>query len=142
MQLKFTFDTKTYYGRTVTTDEVSEFLEKTYGILDAFVEAHSNDFAKLIEEDIAEMFVKMAEKGMAPTLSKASKHSMIVIKAMFDTFIRSREVERLVPGAPTKRAQDGYMSRTKRRKGTTKPGRPSFLDTELYVKAFRAEIIE
>jgi hypothetical protein len=143
MQLKFEFDTKTYFGRDVTTDEVSEFLEKHYGILEAFVEAHNDDFAKLIENDVAEMFVKMAEKGVAPTLAKASKHSMLVIKSMFDTFIRSREVEGLVPNAPTERAKRGFKSGTKRRKGRSfGTSRPSFLDTELYVKSFKATIID
>jgi hypothetical protein len=66
---------------------------------------------------------------------------MLVIKAMFDTFIRSREVESLVPGAPTKRAQEGVKSGTKRRKARASgASRPSFLDTELYVKSFKAWI--
>jgi hypothetical protein len=144
MQLKFGFDERMYYGREVDTGQVSTWLESHYGILEEFIDIHSEDIAKLIEEDVAEMITRTIEKGVTPTLTRISKHSMLIIKAMFDTFIRSREVEGLgIPGVPTERAKMGFKSATKRRKGRfSGTSRPSFLDTELYIKSFYARLEE
>jgi hypothetical protein len=57
------------------------------------------------------------------------------IEKMFQQFIDTKQMDRRVPGVPTKASLQGKPSRFKSKRG---PSRPSFQDTALYEGSFKA----
>ena len=127
-------------GKPVDTGMVAEFLEADYGIMQAFAreDVHGKDIVRAIEDSLEsalKTLVTMQPGGFAPPWNAG----MGDIESAFRDFIDSREAERVgIPGTPTKAALAGVNHRLKHPYRKTNPRRPSFRDTGMYVRSFRA----
>lgn len=118
-----------------TTGDIAEILEAKYHVMEHFWEIHG---AEIVEAG-AEGLVQALENQVmgAPIEQNPYGEMESAIKRKFDDFITNKEMDRLgVPGVPTKASLEGRSSRFKKGKG--KKGRPSFVNTGLYLSSFAA----
>ena len=118
-----------------STGDVMAILEAKYGVIHEFYENKYPQIDKIIMQHIkADIENQMAGgKGLANPI----KPAMPEVEELFRKFIDKRQVEKLgIPGVPTEAALMGV--RHVRGKKTTGSRRPSFDDTGLYKKSFRA----
>lgn len=127
-------------GKPTDTGQVAEFLEAEYGIMQAFAreDVHGKDIVRAVEDSL-----ESALRTLLATNSRKVELPWVAamgdIESEFRDFIDSQEVERVgIPGTPTKAALSGVNHRLKHPYRKTNPRRPSFRDTGLYVRAFRA----
>lgn len=124
--------------RPVDTGEVAEILEQNYGIMEAFAreDVHGKDIVRSIESTLESALKNLVGGGPANPPWGDGMHE---IETAFRTFIDSREAERVgIPNTPTKAALDGVNHRLAHPYRKSNPRRPSFRDTGLYVRSFRA----
>ncbi len=127
-------------GKPVDTGMVAEFLEADYGIMQAFAreDVHGKDIVRAVENSL-ESALKSLSAGGPPDPPWAAGTGEI--ESAFRDFIDSQEAERVgIPGTPTKAALAGVNHRLKHPYRKTNPRRPSFRDTGMYVRSFRAWI--
>ena len=129
-------------GKPVDTGMVAEFLEADYGIMQAFAreDVHGKDIVRAVEGSLESALKTLvttnSEKIALPWVSGAAE-----IESAFRDFIDSQQAERVgIPGTPTKAALAGVNHRLKHPYRKTNPRRPSFRDTGMYVRSFRAWI--
>jgi hypothetical protein len=119
-----------------TTGEVAEILEAKYHVMEVFYEVDEDEIVGFLAESLQgalEDHMGGAPAGRDPFAAGAEQ-----IKARFDIFITQEEiVGRGVPGVPTKAARRGVSHRFKSKKNPS-GGRPSFVDTGLYLSSFVA----
>lgn len=131
-------------SRPMTTYDVARILERNYGIMQMFYDAHEKDIGRDIEHSLG---------GALESLMMGQKvdpwgSAMGAIKDRFSRFLSAREVERVgfasrtrvrdraLLQIPTKAALKGIRHRF----GKVIRGdrRPSFIDIGLYETSFRA----
>jgi hypothetical protein len=121
---------------TQTTGDVAGWLEKKYGVMQAFVDMQLPAIAVELEESLAgalENLMMGAPVGNGPFVTAESN-----IAQMFKTFLAEGEIEHAsVPGVPTQAALKGINHRLGINRGAP---RPSFIDTGLYQQSFIAWI--
>ncbi len=127
-------------GKPTDTGQVAEFLEADYGIMQTFAreDVHGKDIVRAVEDSLESalntLLTTRSSKVALPWVAASAE-----IESAFRDFIDSREVERVgIPGVPTQAALAGVNHRLKHPYRKTNPRRPSFRDTGLYVRAFRA----
>lgn len=117
-----------------TTHNVAVFLEAKYAVMGTFAQLHAQDIGELFAIGMAETIEALA-MGAPPTLSPTGQAASET-EQLFRTYLTNEEItEAGVAGVPTAAAQEGRSSRFKKRKGSR---RPSFVDTGLYRKSFKA----
>lgn len=127
-------------GRPVDTGMVAEFLEADYGIMQTFAreDVHGKDIVRAVEDSL-ESALKTLVTTNSAKISLPWTAASADIESAFRDFIDSREAERVgIPGTPTKAALAGVNHRLKHPYRKTNPRRPSFRDTGMYVRSFRA----
>ncbi len=127
-------------GRPVDTGIVAEFLEADYGIMQAFAreDVRGKDIVRAVEDSL-ESALKTLVTTNSAKISLPWTAASADIESAFRDFIDSREAERVgIPGTPTKAALAGVNHRLKHPYRKTNPRRPSFRDTGMYVRSFRA----
>jgi hypothetical protein len=121
----------------MTTGDVASILEDKYHVMEVFFQEKQ----QLIADQLAQSVAGTLESIMAgapPTIDPFGEGTKKV-KGLFDDFITNKEMDRLgYPGVPTKASLKGVSHRFKGKKG--EPGRPSFVDTGLYVDNFTSWI--
>ncbi len=120
------------------TGEVAESLEQNYGIMEAFAreDVHGKDIVRSIENTLESALNSIVGGGPA---TPPWGDGMREIETAFRDFIDSREAERVgIPGTPTRAAMLGINHRLAHPYRKSNPRRPSFRDTGLYVRSFRA----
>ena len=135
------------YGRkSITTYQVAKILERNYGVMQMFWDAHGQDVAQDMEGSLKIAFEAMLEgRSIDPY-----RPAMAQIQTRFRRFISTQEVERMgffttrrAPNGgelsiPTKAALRGVNHRLARPYAITNPRRPSFRDTGTYETHFQA----
>lgn len=133
-----------YKEESQTTGDVAEILEKRYGVMSAYFDAHKINIAKSMEDSVAGALENLMVGG--PVNASPFATAEAFIDADFRQFLSSSEIEKLgIPGVPTKAALDGVSSRFKnprykivRGKKVKRPRRPSFIDTGLYQSSMKS----
>lgn len=122
----------------VTTGDVAEELEDTYGIMQVFADRYQNQIASSLANAVAGAIETMAMGGGAPTgVGGMLQAGLGEIERDFKNFLDKEEIaEAGVEGVPTKAALLGINHRMK--KPTTHQRRPSFIDTGQYQASFKA----
>lgn len=120
----------------VTTGDVADYIERRYGLLQAFIREKgdkvSDAVAKRITGDLDRIY-----NGQAPTDLTTAKFDDIA--AMMRDFVTTGEAERCgIPGTPTGAAKRRRSLRFKKKKSGGP--RPSFDDTGAMVDSYAAWI--
>lgn len=120
-----------------TTGDVAEILEAKYHVFATFYELHAPEIVAAFEESV--MDAMESQLSGAPMGLNATGAAEAAVSDLFQKFIENKEMDRLgIKGVPTQASLDGVSHRFKNKRG--QPGRPSFVDTGLYVGSFRAWI--
>lgn len=120
-----------------TTGDVAEFLENDYGVMQIFYEEYQFRIGQWLADAIGDQIQDIING--APVAPDPFHDGEQRIETAFRRFLSSGEIERINPETPTEAALEG---RTKRRKSGKGPRRPSFVDTGLFMRSFRAWIEE
>jgi hypothetical protein len=121
-----------------TTGDVAEILEARYGVMGTFYDRHQREIATALAKGV-QGAIESIVAGAPPTVDPFADGTQ-KIKTMFDRFITSKEMDAAgVEGVPTEASLVGVSHRFKRRRGA--PGRPSFVDTGLYLSSMRAWVV-
>lgn len=119
-----------------STGDVAEMLEKEYGVMRSFVDAHIGDIGDDLTESVTGAIEQLLIGGDAPENPLAEGFSNI--EERFRCYLESQEVERQgIPGVPTKAAKAGVNHRLKKPNARENPRRPSFIDTGAYENSFK-----
>lgn len=127
----------------ITTGDVAEILEKRYGVMEHFYDAHEDEVAKDIADSLEGALENyMMGSPVKPSLKNSAREGMSKTETRFKQFLASAEIERMgIRGVPTQAAQDRKSVRFK--KGKNPEGaRPSFIDSGLYKASFTAWVDE
>lgn len=116
----------------VTTGDVAEFLESSYGVMRIFAEEYEYRIGQWLADGLADQIQDMANG--APRAADPFADGEQQIERAFRQFIASGEIERINPDLPSQAAIEG---RSKRRKRSSGPRRVSLVDTGNYVASFR-----
>jgi hypothetical protein len=133
-------------GRGKTTGQVAQELEARYGIVQAFYDGEGGDaILGMIGDSVVEAMVNVIHEAVEkipgatvvsigkphtgnagrPTTPRISQSQLSQIEAMFRDSLSQAKYDGLIHGVPTKAA--------------TRASRPSFVDTGLYQRSFKAE---
>jgi len=115
----------------VTTGQVAERLEKTYGIMGFFADSNGQSIADEAVQTYLDVLSGKDTRQYGESLTVKS------IKSKFTNFIDSKAMDGKTAGVPTKASLLGKSKKLKRSSG---PIRPSFKDSWLYEDNFRAWI--
>ncbi|HUZ33890.1 MAG TPA: hypothetical protein VMV19_17550 [Xanthobacteraceae bacterium] len=116
-----------------TTGDVAEILEKKYGVMQHFFDAHGDEIASALEESLAGSLETLLMGG--PSSIDLYASAAAKIEERFHRFLESKEMDAMgVPGVPTLASLLGISHRFKRKRG---PPRPSFIDTGAYSANFK-----
>ena len=131
-RLHFGFTDAPYeYGPARNTHQVADYLEAKYGVVERFVTDSESEIRALVREQSerhARNIVKGRPPNMRPMLDK--------IKLDFKSYILRRALDGR-PGIPTLASLRGVKHGLKH-PYAKRASRPSFFDTGLYVKNFKA----
>lgn len=124
-------------GKTTTTKEVAEILERKYHIVRFFLENHAEEIAEPI---LGVVNARMAYAMQGSAIPKLGKVGIKAANAAFVDMIKKRELDGKVPGVPTEASKGYTRKRLGKHKGFRVRRRPSFYDTGLYAHAFRLKV--
>jgi len=110
-----------YYGQGKNTQQVANELEKRYAIVEAFYDMEEEHVIEMLEDAFAEDIeeVMTMEK---PSRKGISDKSTRKVEAAFREKLDNHEFDGVITGVPTQTS--------------VREGRPSFVQTGLYRKAF------
>jgi hypothetical protein len=122
------------YGVGKTVGMVAEELEKKYGIVETFYNMEEPNIVK----DLENAFGNALELGMTGGSPEPIWDPSLVYEPRFRRAISTRKFDGVIPGVPTKAAKAGvsHLRVDPYKKGAAE--RPSFMNTTLYMRSFRA----
>ena len=119
-----------------STGDVAEILEEKYHVMRVFFEYNKEFVAKELEEGLCDAFESVLMGGPIQGDAFGAGCSEIQQRGRDDLSQRMFDA-RGIPGVPTNAALRGVSHRFKH-PYKKRPERPSFIDTGLYKKSFRA----
>jgi hypothetical protein len=128
-------------GGNMTTGELQRILEEHYHIVQFYWDNHGMEVVEdLVEGYLAEITKPASGKGSRTHyMDKAITRGQDTFRAMLD----NRELDGLVAGVPTAAAQSGHsIAKRRRKRGTIRKERASFVETGLYRDSFRIQVEE
>jgi hypothetical protein len=128
------------YGEGKTTSEVAKELEAKYGIVDMFYSMEEDTIVNLLEDVFGqelENVLLMQEHSKEVVTTKETNK----IEEKFRRALSSRKFDGVISGVPTTAAQRG-VSHLYKKPYARRAERPSFIDTGMYQRSFRAWIEE
>ena len=123
---------------TVTTGDVAEWLEQRYSVMQAFADLYEPEIAAALT-DAVEGSIESIQQG-APASHNVLGSALGTIEEDFRQMLDRRVLDGIVPGVPTKAAEQGVNHRLRRPNARSNGSRPSFIDTGLYQANFHAWI--
>lgn len=122
-------------GKSVSTGDVAEILERRYHVMEAFADMHKDEIAQAISHAL----MGALENRMmgAPLPENPYAQAEEDIKAAFRQFLDLEDMAGRFEGVPTEAALKGVNHRLKKKRGIR---RPSFIDTGQYQASFTARI--
>lgn len=120
-----------------TTGDVADILEAKYHVMEVFYEDLG---PTLIAKSLEVSVVNAVESMMlgAPATISLTGDAEQEIEQAFRLFLSQQEMDGQQPGVPTKASLKGVNHRLKKPNAKTNLGRPSFIDTGLYQRSFKA----
>lgn len=126
------------HSGSITTGDVAEILEDRYAIMEAFFSRHGDEVEQKFMESI-EGAIESINMG-APIMLDPFGAATSQVEDMFKQMLINRELDGMY-GVPTKASLEGVSHR--RKHPYAKRGvRPSFIDTGLYMGAFKVWVEE
>jgi hypothetical protein len=124
------------YGKGKTTLEVAKELEDKYHIVETFWELEQDNFTERLEEVFAEDIEEVMTM-QKPSHKGISVKGTDVIEARFRSNLATHRYDGIISGVPTLAAQRG-VSHLEQRPYAKRGPRPSFIDTAMYQRSFKA----
>jgi hypothetical protein len=128
----------TSYGAGKSTGQVSKELEERYKIVEEFWNLEEGNFVELLEETFAEDLEEVMQKKLTKRTRGISVKETDQIEQKFRQNLSSRRYDGLISGVPTLAAQRGVSHMRPQPYSRKNPPRPSFIDTGMYQRSFRA----
>jgi hypothetical protein len=128
------------YGQGKTTREVAAELETKYKIVETFYEMEEDYIVSLIEDSIGADLEKVALMNK-PSKKGFSDADTDKIEKRFRQSLSSQAYDGMIPGVPTLASIRG-VSHLRKHPYAQRGSRPSFIDTGLYSRSFRAWVEE
>jgi hypothetical protein len=124
------------YGQGKTTVEVAAEIEARFHVVETFWDLEENGIVEMLEDALADDI----EDVMA--MSKVSRKGISVketdkIESRFRQNLTARKYDGVISGVPTKASLRG-VSHLRQNPYAARNSRPSFLDTGMYSRSFRA----
>jgi hypothetical protein len=129
------------YGQGKTTSEVAADLEARYKIVETFWEMEEDNFVEVIEEAFADDIEDVMQMGQVPKTGGISDRETDKIEKKFMQNLQSHKYDGVISGVPTTAAQRG-VSHLYQKPYAKRAPRPSFIDTGMYQRSFRAWVEE
>jgi hypothetical protein len=129
------------YGEGKTTSEVAADLEAKYKIVETFWEMEEENFIEVLEDAYADNIEEVIQMEQIPKAGGISDTETDKIEKNFMQSLQSRRFDGVLPGVPTTAAQRG-VSHLHRHPYAKRAPRPSFIDTGMYQRSFRAWVEE
>lgn len=128
------------YGAGKTTKQVANELENKYGIVEKFYAMEEERIADLVEDTYGEAIEKAL---MMRPVSKVRIPSAATekIEARFRSNLNAHRYDGVIHGVPTLAAQRG-VNHLLQQPYAKRGSRPSFVDTGMYSRSFRAWVEE
>jgi hypothetical protein len=124
-------------GRTVSIGDVAGWLEDKYGVMARFYDAHQEEIATALANDV-EGSLETVLMGGPAELNFGT--ATATIETMFKDAISNQEFDRMgIPGVPTKASLRGVSHRFKH-PYARRASRPSFRDTGTFQASMRSWI--
>jgi hypothetical protein len=131
--------THTAYGAGKTTGQVSKELEERYKIVEEFWKFEEDNFVELLEEAFAEDLEDVLQmKKLTKQTKGISVKETDAIEARFRQNLSARRYDGVISGVPTLAAQRGVSHMRAQPYSRKNSPRPSFIDTGMYSRSFRA----
>jgi hypothetical protein len=121
------------YGQGKTTGQVAADLEKKYGIVEKFYGLEENFIIDAFEK----VYITAMELGMLSGSWGVAWDPSSTLESKFKRSLSSRRFDGLIPGVPTQASLRG-VSHLRRDPYAQRASRPSFIDTSLYQRSFKA----
>ena len=121
------------YGVGKTVGQVATELEKKYGIVEKFVELEEN----FIVDNFEKAYQSALDLGMQGISWGVSWDPSLTLEPKFKRSLTQRRFDGLLRGVPTRAAQMG-VSHLRQNPFSQAAPRPSFIDTSLYQRSFKA----
>ena len=121
------------YGQNKTVGQVAEELEKKYGIVDAFYKLEEN----FIVDGFEGAYMNSLELGMGGGSWDVIWDPSLTLEPKFRRALSSRRFDGLIRGVPTQASLRG-VSHLRQDPYSPAASRPSFVDTSLYQRSFKA----
>ena len=128
------------YGQGKTTTDVQKELEDRYKIVETFFEMNEDYIVGLVEDMLSED-IETVMSSEEPSTEGLSFKETDKIETRFRRALSSEEFNGVIPGVPTRTARQG-VSHLRRHPYAARSARPSFIDTGLYQRSFRAWVEE
>jgi hypothetical protein len=125
------------YGEGKTTVEVANELESRYHIVETFWEMEEDKFIEVLEDAFADDIEEVMQMGQIPKTGGISDKETDKIEARFRNYLTNKRFDGVIAGVPTLAAQRG-VSHLKQHPYAKRGPRPSFIDTGMYMRSFRA----
>lgn len=124
-------------GTAMETVDVARILEAKYHIIEQFYELHEEEIGEMFAEALGDTLADIMA-GVAPPTINLHAAAESRLEEMFHDFLTNEELaQTATPGVPTKAALRGVSHRFKH-PYARRARRPSFIDTGLYLQAFKA----
>ena len=121
------------YGANKTVGQVADELEKKYGIVETFF-ILEEDF---IVDNFEKAYLNSLELGMTGGSWGVVWDPSLTLEPRFKRSLTSRRFDGIIPGVPTRAATHG-VSHLRQNPFAPSAPRPSFIDTSLYQRSFKA----
>jgi len=119
------------YGQGKTVGEVAKDIEKKYGVVETFYNLEENYIVDNLERSFKDSIEIGIMKGSWDVAWDPTP-----LQGKFRRSLTGRRFDGLIRGVPTRAATRGISHL--RRKPTTSVPRPSFVNTGLYMRSFKA----
>jgi hypothetical protein len=129
------------YGQGKTTREVAEELETQYGIVEKFYELEADNIVEMLEETLGESIERIMTMEQPPKTGGIPVKETDKIEAKFRARLKREELHS-GGTVPTLAAIRGVSHLRKHPYAKSNPRRPSFIDTGMYQRSFRAWVEE
>ncbi len=124
------------YGEGKSAREVAKELEDKYKIVETFYDMEEDFIVSLIEDVMADEIEEIMTMGV-PSKKGISSSDTDKIEKKFRQSLTSQAYDGVIPGVPTLASQRG-VSHLRQHPYAGRGSRPSFVDTGLYMRSFKA----
>lgn len=126
------------YGQGKTTLQVAKELEDKYGIVETFADMNHDYFTGLFEDIFLDQFEEVVAMKK-PSKTGITNKQTDKIEAKFRESLSKQKYDGVIPGVPTLASLRG-VSHLRQHPYAKSAPRPSFIDTGMYQRSFRAWI--